>query len=183
MTRARWIGLFAVLLALAGCTEPAELDTSAPELLYEGPVGWSPELSPDGTYLAIPEGVSYGDDEAVDMLLLDMESGEITNLTQYNPLDGITQDARYPCWSPDGEYVYFIQVEGWDPIYSVCRIPSAGGDIETILTLPEARLLGVNGAGTELAFYYRDDNYSYHIGRYDLTSGGLTDVPGGDDLG
>jgi hypothetical protein len=183
MTKARWIGLFAALLTFAGCAVPGEVEESKPELLYEGSVGGSPELSPDGEYLAIPfGGAPFGDDFG-DLILLDVDSGVITNLTRY-PVDGCIQEARFPRWSPDGEYVYFIEIRSntVDWTFSIRRVPAAGGEMETVLTLPELCYLAIDGEGGELAFRYTGENWKPRLGRYDLATGRLTDVPGGEDL-
>ncbi|MBA7614653.1 hypothetical protein ES703_21922 [subsurface metagenome] len=181
--RKHFVFIIPLLLCLT-CAQPIDVEPGTPELLYEGFVGLSPELSPDGKYLALPEQRWVGDSEAVDILLLDVESGEVMNLTQYNPSDGIPQAAMRPCWAPDSQTVYFIQViiEYDEPIYSICRIPSIGGDIVPLLTLFEAHLLAVNGAGSELAFVYKDEDHVTHIERYRLANGMLTPAPGGDGV-
>lgn len=70
----------------------------------------NPTWSPDGQSIAFQTYNGRDNDIAV----LDIQSGEITNLTSNND-----SDDQWPSWSPDGEYIAFQRI---DPETSISRI-------------------------------------------------------------
>jgi dipeptidyl aminopeptidase/acylaminoacyl peptidase len=82
------------LLPIAGGT-PRQL-TSGPESKM------FPRFSPDGTRLAYLQ--DYDGDECFDVHVLDLASGQITNLLRETPDEGLNEFLR---WSPDGRWIYY----------------------------------------------------------------------------
>ncbi len=78
--------------------------------------GAFPSVSPDGKKLAF---VSRNKDTGGDILVLNLENGDVKSLTA-----GADRDL-YPRWSPDGEYVYFTR--GADHP-SIMRMALSGGE-------------------------------------------------------
>ncbi len=68
----------------------------------------NPAFSPDGHYLAF----SSARDGPVDLFIMNLETGEIRNLTKHPDMD------RQPTWSPDSSWIAFTtNREGNDEIY------------------------------------------------------------------
>ncbi|MEE8429665.1 MAG: tetratricopeptide repeat protein, partial [Candidatus Desulfatibia sp.] len=72
-----------------------------PVLLNTGGDGSFPAIAPNGRQLAF---VSYRNDPAGDIFVLDLKDKNVRRLTRGPYMDG------FPEWSPDGSYVYFSRI-------------------------------------------------------------------------
>lgn len=93
--------------------------------------------SPDGSELAITETHAFGLEP--DIWLLDVSSGELTNLTD----DGLEQELSlienddmpdgaavdvFPSWDPDGNGIRFLRMKS-DNTMAVAEVPADGGEV------------------------------------------------------
>lgn len=92
--------------------------------------GGGHNVSPDGKSIVVSASREpYGGGEQLDVWTIPLDGGPPTRLTSDE------SDGRYPCWSPDGQWVAFVdwhvksEDEGFDAIYIV---PAGGGDIRQI---------------------------------------------------
>jgi len=85
-----------------------------------------PKFSPDGKTIVFKRGHwdSSADDFVYDLALLDVETREVTMLT-----DTPAEEAM-PCFSADGKYVYYTSYS--DGTGSICRLDTASRSTETI---------------------------------------------------
>ncbi|MEZ4505392.1 MAG: hypothetical protein R2848_05825 [Thermomicrobiales bacterium] len=105
--------------------------------------------SPDGTRLAFTEmGYTLGTDS--DLWLMDVATGELTNLTDDGFVDDlfglggelpalVTVDAS-PAWTPDGQFISFARtnlVNGESTGTTLARIAAAGGSVEELARVSE----------------------------------------------
>ena len=85
-----------------------------------------PKWSPDESSIVFKRGYwdSAADDFVYDLALLNVETREVTMLT-----DDRTEEAM-PCFSPDGRYLYYAAYTGG--IGSICRMDTTSKTVETI---------------------------------------------------
>ncbi len=120
--------------------------------LENAPITPRPEdviWSPDGTRLAFTEmGYTLGTDS--DLWLMDVATGELTNLTDDGFVDDlfglggelpalVTVDAS-PAWTPDGQFISFARtnlVNGESTGTTLARIAAAGGSVEELARVSE----------------------------------------------
>jgi Tol biopolymer transport system component len=130
-------------------------------LLSEGRLGprvpgYGFNVSPDGKMIVISATQEpYDPKEGVDVWTIPVNGGRPTRLTNDGSFEG------YPCWSPDGKWVAFIdwhaksEDEGFGAIYVV---PAEGGEIRQVTS--EADSVDVEGGaiafspdGEHIAFF------------------------------
>jgi len=68
---------------------------------------WSPAWSPDGSTLVFASARDYGGTYATELYALDLLSGDLSRLTDYDGHDAI------PLWSGDGRCIYFTSDRYW----------------------------------------------------------------------
>ena len=79
------------------------IEGGTPRQLTSGPNSkMFPRFSPDGKRVAY--GQDYDGDECFDVHVLDLASGQITNLMPDTPDEGLNECLR---WSPDGRWIYY----------------------------------------------------------------------------
>lgn len=117
-------------------------------------------LSPVGAYLAFERG---GEDGGIDILVLDIESGNLVNLTQDWELDYYDLEA----WSPDGETLLIRRGEG--SYIVVSRDGTNPVDLTRLANCPDATS-SYYGAwdwspdGSQLAYTVRcEQGASFHV--------------------
>lgn len=79
-----------------------------------------PALSPDGKYIAY---VSRGAKNRLSMRLLHIETGAATEI--YSPTE--SKDIVNPSFSPDGNFIYFVQSDAGSPAQALFRMSVLGG--------------------------------------------------------
>jgi Tol biopolymer transport system component len=79
---------------------------------------YDPMWSPDGRYLAVVDA-----NASDHLLLLDLKSGKRTQ---------VAGPARWPAWSPDSQYLYFIR----DRVKGILRVRVPDGQEEEVLEVP-----------------------------------------------
>jgi hypothetical protein len=97
--------------------------------------------SPDQHTLALTEDSPYAFQES-DIWILDIDTGESTNLTDDGVIGSITvgDEVDYmPLWSLDAQEIYFVRtITGDDPSTNLYAIPADGGDLRKILALADS---------------------------------------------
>lgn len=118
------------------------IDGSEPEVLVSEPetaLHAEPHWSPDGTKIAFRDDrdsppscgtSSVGCD--YDIFVLDLETGEETNVTDFPGLD------IEPVWSPDGEWILFASNRD-DPNFDLYVIRPDGSDLQLVLSDPQSK--------------------------------------------
>jgi dipeptidyl aminopeptidase/acylaminoacyl peptidase len=104
---------------------------SLPKQITRGPgAKFNPRWSPDGRQLTCTLDLTGG--EAFDILLLDLSTGEQTNLTPDTP------DAIQPCyaWSPDAAQIALLSDRSG--CFHTYILPLSGGPARLVLDLPYA---------------------------------------------
>jgi Tol biopolymer transport system component len=137
--------------------DPVEVPMQFERWLVSIVPGGGFNISPDGEKIVVSAYQEpYDPNEGVDIWTITLDGGHPIRLTRDNSREG------YPCWSPDGESVAFIdwyeksEDEGFDAIY---MLPAEGGEIRKISS--EADSVG-GGAiafapdGERIAFFSGD---------------------------
>ena len=116
--------------------------------------GGGQNVSPDGERIVVSAAQEpYDPKDGVDVWILPLDGGRPTRLTS----DGSYE--RYPCWSPDGEWIAFTdrhqesENEGFDAIYVA---PAGGGEIRQITSEADSVAGGAiafSPDGKRLAFF------------------------------
>ncbi len=89
--------------------------------------GGGHNISPDGRKLVVM--ASPGADETMDALVIPLDGTGPTRLTSDESHE------RYPCWSPDGQRVAFVdrlETSDGEGVNAIYTIPAIGGEIEQI---------------------------------------------------
>ncbi len=146
-----------VRYASAAGGESVEIPVQAERGLVTRVQGGGLNVSPDGGRVVFSAyQVPYDPEEGVDVWTVPVDGGRPTRLTNDGPFEG------YPCWSPDGKWIAFVdrhvtsEDDGFDAIYVV---PAGGGEIRQISS--ESDSLG-SGAiafspdGERIAFFSDD---------------------------
>ena len=102
-----------------------DLNTNRPSTLPDSDGLFSPRWSPDGRYIVAMLANSQG------MTLYDFETREWSVLAQGN--------FGYPCWSRDGQYVYYLQL-ALNP--GVMRVGIHGRKVEQVASLKGFQMTG-----------------------------------------
>jgi Tol biopolymer transport system component len=97
----------------------------------EGKIHAEPSWSPDGTTIAFRDDRDRSG-TGFDIFILDLESGEETNLTNSPALD------IEPTWSPDGEWIVFASNRD-DPNFDLYIMRPDGSDVQRLLDDPDAK--------------------------------------------
>lgn len=122
-----------------------------------------PRLSPDGTKIVFKSGRydSAADAFVYDLALLDLQTGEITLLTEDDA------EQAMPCFSADGTSVYFARFV--DRIGAICRLSLETGETEVIFSEPgvNAYFPVVQGGILYFTKWYSSENHCDRIMRYD----------------
>jgi Tol biopolymer transport system component len=170
--------LLLILAATSSCDlVPVETLTKIFEDEYEN---FWPNLSPDGKYLAF---CSDKDDTEYpyfeyDIWCLELDTGELTQLTVNQPEEYFSAD-MYPCWSADGQWVYFVReyATSQSSQQQLCRVPHTGGEENVEILEVNTYMIDINSTGSQLVVYYIDVGVEY-LAVYDVASDQLTPIPG-----
>jgi TolB protein len=120
------------------CT--VNIDGSPPQVLVSEPADKlhaEPYWSPDGRYIAFRDdrdgNCSVGGGSCnYDIYILDLETGEETNVTRHPSLD------IEPAWSPDGEWIIFASNRE-DPNFDLYVVRPDGTGLQRVLNDPDSK--------------------------------------------
>ena len=102
------------------------------------------DLSRDGRYLV------YAVTEAAGSSVWVQQIATGTNVRILGPLPAQVR-VRLPCFSPDGNYIYYLQVDGEKNSTDIYRLAAVGGDPVKVLSDAELAL-SVSPGGSKVAF-------------------------------
>jgi hypothetical protein len=122
-----------------------------------------PKFSPNGKSIIFKRGYwsSYANDFAYDLALVDIETKEVTMLTD------TPEEEAMPCYSADGRYIYYAVYT--DRIGSICRIETSTGKVETVYSESGINAYYPIVKGDKLYFtaWHSTDNHCDRIMCYD----------------
>jgi Tol biopolymer transport system component len=100
--------------------------------------GGGHNISPDGQKLVVSARPRPGSEETLDAWVIPLDGSSPTRLTSDETHE------RYPCWSPDGQSVAFVdrlETSDGEGVNAIYLIPAVGGEMTQITT--EADIVGV----------------------------------------
>lgn len=122
-----------------------------------------PKFSPNGKSIIFKRGYwsSSANDFAYDLALVDIETKEVTMLTD------TPEEEAMPCYSADGRYIYYAVYT--DRIGSICRIETSTGKVETVYSESGINAYYPIVKGDKLYFtaWHSADNHCDRIMCYD----------------
>ncbi len=102
------------------------------------------DLSRDGRYLA------YTADEGSGFSILVQQIATATNVRILGPSPAEVS-LRLPCFSPDGNYIYYSQIDNRTNSKDIYRLPAVGGEPVRVLS-DAASALSISTDGSKIAF-------------------------------
>jgi Tol biopolymer transport system component len=134
--------------------DPVEVPVRSERRLVSRVPGGGLNVSPDGKKIVISAGQEpYNPREGVDVWTIPVDGGPPIRLTNDRSSEG------YPCWSPDGEWIAFVdhcktsEKEGFSAIYVV---PTVGGQARQITSQTDSvgdGAIAFSPDGERIAFF------------------------------
>lgn len=176
--------VFAILIAVAAACDLVPVETLTKIFEDEFENFW-PSLSHDGKYLVFCSDKDDNDYPyfEYDIWCLELETGELRQLTVNNTEEYWSIDRR-PCWSPDGQWIYFIReyTDYEEDVYQLCRVPFSGGEDNVEVLSNYFKNVDIDSTGTKLVGHYYEHQVAKNISVYDIPSGVITPVPATNDF-
>ncbi|NNF35109.1 MAG: hypothetical protein HKN68_13425, partial [Saprospiraceae bacterium] len=133
-------------------SKPVEVSVQSDRKLVSIVPGGGHNISPNGNKMVISAYQEpYDPKEGVDLWTIPLDGGTPTRLTNDETYEG------YPCWSPDGKWIAFIDEKTNNNDYpAIYIVPTEGGEVRQITT--EADSLGEGAItfspdGKNIAFF------------------------------
>jgi len=139
-------------------------ESGAQEILGDPGQLYHPSISPDGTRAMVE--VRESSTEGTDLWLIDLTTGLRTRFT-FSP-----GDETRPCWSHDGQFVYYLSAE--NAVFKIMQQPVEGQGGTAILLESERNLspFSVSPDDQFLLFDYEREDSNYEIRRMPLAADG-----------
>lgn len=124
--------------------------------------GTPPVWSPDGSQITVPELMLAGESLVVRLVIVDLESGEMVDISGD---DDFVKDVS-PAWSPGGGWIaigrQFLDAERWTPGRQIWLVRPDGSEAHSLLEEP---------MGDHFAFAWRPDGAALAYANSDLSEG------------